>query len=187
MWQEPSGRTVAGPASLAAQSGAKNPAQVPTEEIRNINDARQAVNLLDKQGKNPQSMGVIQLVDQLGKEGKLGIVASRLNSWLAGGVGTSPGDDPRIITLLDKAQLAMTLTMKAHFGASGGRSPQMLQHFLDMANAKKMDETTLGSGFRAIENYMQDRAMIPGSGPQESSAPSGAIKSFTDWNKSQPQ
>ena len=162
-WTDPkSGRTVAGPMSQAKAAKAEYPAQVPTEEIRNITDARQVVRVIGKHGdeKSPESQGVLQLVDSLDKDGKLGIAASRLNSFLAGKVGTSPGDDPRIVTLLDKAKLAMTLSMKAHFGASGGRSPQMLQHFMEMANAKTMDATTLRAGFKAIKDYMEDRAMM---------------------------
>ena len=62
-WQDKDGRTVAGPLSLAQKMGAQNPAQVPTEEIRNITDARQAVNLISKQGdpNQPETMGVLQL------------------------------------------------------------------------------------------------------------------------------
>ena len=175
-WEDPkSGRTVAGPLSMAKEQGIKHPAEVPTEEIRNITDARGAVNLVRKTGdpNNPETMGVLQLVNSLDKDGRLGIASSRLNSFLAGGVGTSPGDDPRIITLLDKTQLLMTLSMKAHFGASGGRSPQMLEHFLGMANAKKMDATTLRAGVKAIGNYMEDRAMLPESGAPQRSQPGG--------------
>jgi hypothetical protein len=168
---------------MAMAAGAQNPAQVPTEEVRNINDARQTLTLLNKQAevdstgkaKDASKMGILQLVNELDKDGKLGIAASRIESFLAGKVGTTPGDDPRIITLMDKAQLAMTLTMKAHFGASGGRSPQMLQHFLDMANAKKMDGPTLKAGFRAIGDYMEGRAMLP-SGGGNAPKPGGFIR-----------
>jgi hypothetical protein len=157
-------KRVAGPLSQARKAGATDMALLDAGEIRAIGDARRAVELITKQGTKPEEQGVMQLVDGLDKDGKLGIAASRLNSFLAGGVGTSPGDDPRIITLLDKTQLAMTLTMKAHFGLSGGRSPQMLQHFLDMANAKKMDGTTLRAGILAVNNYMADRAASPEGG-----------------------
>jgi hypothetical protein len=117
--------------------------------------------LLNKKGKNPADMGVKQLIDELDKDGKLGVLTSRVNSFLAGGVGALPDDDPRIMALLDKAELAMTLTMKAHFGVSGGRSPQMLQHFLDMANARKMSGPALRSGFAAVGDYMKDKAEMP--------------------------
>jgi hypothetical protein len=161
-WEDKNGRTVAGPLSQARAAGAKNPAAVPTEEIRNITDARQAVALINKQGdpNSPETMGVLQLANSLQKDGKMGVFASRYNNFLTKGVGASPGDDPRIVTLLDKSQLLMTLAMKAHFGASGGRSPQMLEHFISMANAGKMDAQTFIGGAKAVGNYMEDRAMM---------------------------
>ena len=157
------GRSAVMPLSQAKKE--KYPAEqleeVPAAEKGGIQDARAAVHLINKQGKQPEDEGILQLIDGLDKDGKLGVVTTRLNSWLAGGVGTLPGDDPRILTLLDKAELAMTLTMKAHFGASGGRSPQMLEHFLNLANAKKMDAGALRAGFKAVGNYMADKAELP--------------------------
>jgi hypothetical protein len=135
--------------------------EVPAGEKGPIQDARLVVKVLNKKGDKPENKGVLQLVDELDKEGKLGVVISRVNSYLAGGVGTLPGDDPRIMALLDKADLAMTLSMKAHFGVSGGRSPQMLEHFLNLANAKKMSGPALRSGFKAVDDYMKDRAEMP--------------------------
>jgi len=172
-WQDKDGRTVAGSLSQARQMGAKNPAEVPTEEIRNITDASGAVRLISKQGdpQSPETMGVLQLADALNKEGKLGVFASRFNDFMTKGVGASPDDDPRIVTLLDKSQLLMTLAMKAHFGASGGRSPQMLEHFIGMANAGKMDGNTFMAGAKAVGDYMKDRAMEPGGSTSGSSAP----------------
>lgn len=163
-WTEPdSGRTVAGPLSMANQAKAQNPSDVPTTEVDKIQSARQVVNLITKQGNadKPETQGVLQLIDSLDKDGKLGIVASRMEGFLSGKVGTTLGDDPRIISLFNKADLAMTKSMQAHFGASGGRSPQMLQHFLDLANAKKMDAPTLRSAFKALNDYMSDNAMLP--------------------------
>jgi len=171
------GRTIAGPVSELKKAGATDLAALERNDVSSIRDARRAVQAITKTGTKPEQQGVLQLIDGLDKDGKLGVAASRLNSFLAGGVGTSPGDDPRIITLLDKGQLALTLTMKAHFGVSGGRSPQMLQHFLDMANAKKMDATTLRAGFRAINDYMGDRAEMPETGAVNDEV-SGAIAAF---------
>ena len=179
-WQNPTtGKTEAGPLSMAPPG--TQPAQIDTRDIQGINDARQAVNLINKKGDKPEQMGVMQLIDSLDKDGKLGVASSRLNSFLAGGVGAEPGDDPRIMSLLDKSNLAMTLIMKAHFGASGGRSPQMLEHFLDMANAKKMNANTLRAGFNAVGDYMNDRAMIP-AGTQQPAASTGGIKITRDAN-----
>jgi hypothetical protein len=162
-WQDKDGRTVAGPASMAAQAGGKNPAKVPAQEVRDITNARHAVTLMTKVGdpSKPETQGTLQLIDSLDKDGKLGILASRWNSFMTTGVGSQLGDDPRITTLLDKNMLADTATMLAHFGASGGRSPLMLQHFLDLANAGKMDGHTLKAGTKAIADYMTDRAQIP--------------------------
>jgi hypothetical protein len=175
-WSE-DGRTVAGPMSMAQQRGAQNPAELPQQEVRDVQNARHAVNLLSKQGdpKKPESQGVLQLIDSLDKDGKLGVLASRWNSFMTSGVGASPDDDPRIVTLINKNMLGDTATMLAHFGASGGRSPQMLQHFLDLSNSRKMDGVTLRAGTRAILDYMQDRAMIPGERVANAPAPSGTI------------
>ena len=180
MWQDPSsGKTVAGPLSLATQSGAQNPAALDTRDVQGVMDARQAVNLINKQGnpKDPTTWGVNQLISSLDKDKQLGVATSRLNAFLAGKVGMSPNDDPRIVSLLDKSQLLMTLSMKAHFGASGGRSPQMLDHFLSLANAKTMNGPTLRAGTAAVGDYMADRAMMPG-GPsaQPASAGGGQIQ-----------
>jgi hypothetical protein len=192
-WTDPqTNRTVAGPVSMAKQVGAQNPADLDTRDVQAVQDARGAVQLINKQGdpSKPETWGVNQLVDSLDKDGKLGVVTSRLNSFLAGTVGTLPNDDPRIISLLNKTQLLMTLSMKAHFGASGGRSPQMLDHFLSMANASKMDGPALRAGVGSVGDYMADRAMIPGgqgSGAQPSPA-GNKLPSFAQWNKSrQPQ
>ncbi len=176
-WTDPnSGKSVAGPYSLAKKSGASDIVAAPPAMETTIADAKQVVELLNKKGEKPSQMGVLQLVDSLDKDGKLGIAASRLNSFLAGKVGAAPGDDPRIMSLLDKAQLAMTLSMKSHFGASGGRSPAMLQHFLDLANAKTMNAATLKSGLEAVDDYMQDRTLSPNRGGGSAPAPAANSK-----------
>lgn len=159
-WSQ-NGKDVAGPASMAPQGS--NPAELPAQEVRDVSNARRVLNLINKQGdpKKPETMGVLQLIDSLDKDGKLGVLTSRYNRFLTQGVGTSPSDDPRIITLINKNMLADTAAMLAHFGASGGRSPAMLKHFTDLADAGKMDATTLRSGIKAIGDYMEDRAMMP--------------------------
>jgi hypothetical protein len=155
------GRVVAGPITMARAAGAQDMATIPTNQVANLQDARGVVNLITKKGDTAASMGINQLIDSLDKDGKLGIASSRLNSFLSGKVGAEPGDDPRVMALLDKADLAMTLSMKAHFGASGGRSPAMLEHFLTLANARKMNANTLKAGFAAVDDYMQDKGMMP--------------------------
>jgi hypothetical protein len=159
------GRTVAGPLSQAKAAGATDMSELGQKDVQDIREARNVHQLISKQGdpSRPENMGVNQLIDSLARDNKLGIVSSRLNSFLTGKVGTLPGDDPRIAALLNKADLAMTASMKAHFGASGGRSPQMLEHFLNMANARKMDAPALKAGFAAVDDYMQDRGRLPAS------------------------
>lgn len=178
-----SGRTVAMPYSEATKAGLdpNSIAELPAQEIRDVQNARHTVTLLTKRGDpaHPETNGVLQLIDSLDADGKLGILASRWNRFMTSGVGASPDDDPRIITLINKNMLTQTGTMLAHFGASGGRSPQMLQHFLDLANSGKMDGVTLRAGAKAMADYMTDRAMLPGSAaPKPPSGPSGHIINY---------
>lgn len=179
-WTE-NGKQVAGPLSMAQSHGASDAVEVPAQEVRDITNARFAANLMTKVGdpKKIETNGVLQLIDSLDKDGKLGVLASRYNSFLTKGVGASPGDDPRIITLINKNMLSDTATMLAHFGASGGRSPAMLQHFIDLANSGKMDAQTLKAGTLAIADYMKDRAMLPGNqqGGPSKAAPQVTIDS----------
>jgi hypothetical protein len=166
MWNNPdTGKMEAGAMSQAPKGS--NPAQLGMQEVKDIMNARHAVQIMTKQGdpNDPVNQGTLQLIDSLDKDGKLGVLASRWNSFMTTGVGTVPGDDPRIISLLDKNMLGDTATMLSHFGASGGRSPQMLQHFLDLADSRKMDGPTLKAGVRAIADYMTDKAMYPGGAP----------------------
>jgi hypothetical protein len=158
------GNAVAGPLSQAEKEGWENLAELPPSELKDMMQARRMVKLATKVGdpKEPASMGTLQLIDSLDKDGKLGIAASRINRFLAKGVGSEPGDDPRIMALLDKSDLYSTGIMKYHFGASGGRSPLMLQHFVQMADAGKMDGPTLKAGTKAMLDYMRDGAMEPG-------------------------
>jgi hypothetical protein len=152
------------PLAEAQRLGLQDIGDVDAKRIDEVRDARQVITTIMKRGDptgNPKNWGIDQLIDSLDADHKLGVAASRINSFLAGKVGHLPDDDPRIGILLDKGKLAMTLSMKAHFGASGGRSPAMLQHFLEMADARKMDAVALRTGFEAIEDYMLDRGELP--------------------------
>lgn len=157
------GNMVAGPLSQALAEGWHSYAELPSQEVRDVYNARQAVKLASKvsQSQDPTDWGVLQLIDSLDKSGLLGVASSRLNKFMTQGVGASPNDDPRIISLLNKGSLFTTGVMLAHFGAGGGRSPAMLQHFIDLANAEKMDAQTLKSGTKSLVSYMRDRAMEP--------------------------
>ncbi|MGB9072733.1 MAG: hypothetical protein WCC22_08675 [Terriglobales bacterium] len=175
-YTDASGRTIAGPLSAAKVSGATDMAELPAQEVRDVQNARHAVRLMTKTGdpNKPETNGVLQLIDSLEKDGKLGILSSRFNSFMTKRVGASPDDDPRIITLIDKNMLSDTAAMLSHFGASGGRSPQMLQHFIDLANSGRMDAKTLKYGTLAIADYMTDRAMLPGGGAGSQQAGGGS-------------
>ena len=163
MGTDASGNMVAGPVSQLQSAGIQNLAELGAPEVKDIMNARHTINIATKVGdpSKPETMGTLQLIDSLDKDGKLGALASRYNKFVTTGVGASPGDDPRIVTLIDKNMLQDTGAMLAHFGASGGRSPQMLQHFLDLSNAGKMDGVTLRAGTKAVVDYMKDRAMMP--------------------------
>jgi hypothetical protein len=193
MWQEPDGRTVAGPLSQAEKEGGQNIAELPTKETNDVFNARTAVRIMTKVGDpaKPDTQGTLQLIDSLDKDGKLGILASRWNRFRTTGMGSSPGDDPRIITLIDKNMLGQTATMLTHFGTSGGRSPLMLEHFMNMANAGKMDALTLRAGTKAVADYMTDKAMYPksqlpgaagGGGAPTFRVPAGAPKAPAEDN-----
>lgn len=169
-WTDPQTSQMVAGAIGEAPAGA-HPAQISGMEVQNIINARHTLQLMTKQGdpSDVSTWGELQLINSLDKDGQLGVLASRFNRFMSQGVGTSPGDDPRIITLIDKNMLGQTATMLSHFGASGGRSPQQLEHFMEMADAGKMDAKTLRNGVRAIADYMKDRAMIPSqAGPQVS-------------------
>jgi hypothetical protein len=169
MGTDSKGNTVALPLGQAQSQNLQNLAELPSTELKDMFNARHAVKLATQVGdpKAPETMGTLQLMDSLEKDGKLGIAASRMNKFLTRGLGSEPGDDPRIAALLNKADLFTTGIMLAHFGASGGRSPQMLQHFVDMADSGKMDGPTLKAGTKALVNYRQDRAMMPQVGQQQ--------------------
>ena len=105
---------------------------------------------------NADEMGILQLVDDLDKRGKLGTIASRWNDFMAGTVGAG---DPEVEALRAKMGLSTTLLMNAHVGNKGGS--YMMEHFESLANAGKMDANTLRSGVKSELDYIKDRAMLP--------------------------
>ena len=109
--------------------------------------------------KNADQMGALQLIDDLDKRGKLGVVASRWNDFMAGNVGAG---DPEMEALRVKMGLSTTLLMNVHVGQRGGS--YMMEHFEDLANAGKMNAQTLKSGVRSELDYVRDRAMLPSGG-----------------------
>lgn len=116
---------------------------------------------------NAEQMGVLQLIDDLDRRGKLGVVASRWNDFMAGNVGAG---DPEMEALRVKMGLSTTLLMNVHVGQRGGS--YMMEHFENLANAGKMNASTLRSGVKSELDYVRDRAMLPsGRGATSSTTP----------------
>lgn len=153
-----SGNPVLVPAGQAQQMGIQNPMKADADMVNKAMAARHWLNLANKQGdsKAPEDMGIMQLVDKLDKEGKLGPVASRWNEFMSGKVGAG---DPDVAALRAKMGLSTTLLMQAHVGSRG--SAQMLEHFEDLANQKKLDGPTLKAALGAEVDYVRDKAMDP--------------------------
>jgi hypothetical protein len=137
--------------------------------------ARHWLTLASKNGDTPETMGIMQLIDKMDKEGKLGIAASRWSDFMAGKVGAG---DREFTALRAKMGLANTKLMQAHVGSRGGAF--MLEHFEDLANAGKMDAQTLKAGVGSELDYMKDVAMLPQS-KKEAPAHAPAPGRF-DWN-----
>jgi hypothetical protein len=154
-----SGQQVLLPAGQAQQAGIQNPMKADADMVNKALAARHWLNLANKQGDAkaaPEDMGIMQLVDKLDSEGKLGPIASRWNEFMTGKVGAG---DPEVAALRAKMGLSTTLLMQAHVGSRG--SAQMLEHFEDLANQKKLDGPTLKAALGAEVSYVQDKAMDP--------------------------
>jgi hypothetical protein len=166
------GRQVLVPMPQAQKMGIQNPMKAEGSDVQKAMAGRHWLDLAQKQGDPkgpPEDMGISQLVDKLDSEGKLGAVASRWNEFMTGKVGAG---DPEIAALRTKMGLSTTLLMQAHVGNRG--SSQMLEHFEDLANQKKLDGPTLKAALGAEVNYVSDRAMDPN--PPDYSKQSGAAK-----------
>lgn len=151
-----SGKTVLASISDAKDLGLTGIMKAGEQEVSKAQAARHWIPLATAQGNTPESMGILPLIDKLDKEGKLGVVASRWNDFMAGKVGAG---DPDIAALRTKMGLSTTLLMNAHVGNRGGS--YMLEHFQDLANAGKMDASTLRTGVKSELDYIKDRAMLP--------------------------
>jgi hypothetical protein len=153
------GNQVLVPAGQAQQMGIQNPMQADADMVNKAMAGRHWLSLATKPapaGADPQDMSITQLVDKLDKAGKLGPLASRWNEFMT---GTWGGGDPVVSALRAKMGLSTTLLMQAHVGNRG--SAQMLEHFEDLANQKKLDGPTLKAAFGSEINYVRDRAMDP--------------------------
>jgi hypothetical protein len=160
MGQDPkTGQTVLVPMSQAQSMGLQNAVQASDDATNKAFAARHWLTLATKPapaGAAPEDMSISQLIDNLDKAGKLGPLASRWNEFMAGKVGAG---DPYVEALRAKMGLPTTLLMQAHVGNRG--SAQMLEHFEDLANQKKLDGPTLRTSFNSEINYVRDRSMDP--------------------------
>lgn len=166
------GRAVMAPMGQAQQMGLQNSMKAPEDTVNKALAARHWLTLAQKQapeGAKPEEMGIQQLVDNLDKEGKLGPLASRWNEFMAGKFGAG---DPEYAALRTKMGLSTTLLMQAHVGSRG--SSQMLEHFEDLANAKKLDGPTLKTAVGSEVDYVKDRAMDPNPPDYSAKAPAKA-------------
>jgi hypothetical protein len=138
----------------AQQLGLSEIRDVGQAEAEKVTNARSLLPVFNN--SNPNDRGAMQLAQDLDRQGKLGPLASRYQEFMAGTYGKG---DTEVEELRTKMGLLATGLMQVHVGARG--SAQMLEHFEDMANAKKMDGPTLLSGLNAENNYVTRKAMIP--------------------------
>ncbi len=153
------GNDVLVPMGQAQKMGIQNPMKADADMVNKSQAARHWLQLANGQGDpkgGPEDMGIMQLVDKLDAEGKLGPLASRWNDFLAGKYGAG---DPDYAALRAKMGLSTTLLMQAHVGSRGGSA--LLEHFEDLANAGKMDGPTLKSSLGSEIAYVQQKAMDP--------------------------
>lgn len=122
---------------------------------------------------------VLGEIDQQQKS--LGPAASRWNEFWTGKLGEP---NPQFTQLRTDAGLLQTLLMRMHVGARGGG--QIMEHFKDLINSGTQSPENLRAAIGEIKSYAAD-LMKPRQGPNAStSAPSGPMKSFSDWDAQQP-
>ena len=174
------GKTILVPSATAKQMGLTDVMDAPSSDISKSLSARQWIPLAAASGTSPDSMGLLQLVNELDKRGALGPIASRWNDFLVGRLGTGTGDpatDQLMEAFRTKLGLSQTLLMNLHVGSRGGA--YMLEHFEDLANGKKLDPNILRTGIQTELNYAQDRAMMPTPKGQQKPQGGGNQKTYT--------
>lgn len=167
------GNQVFASASDAKQMGLKGVREVGQSEAEKVTNARNLVPLLDN--NSPEEPGVLQMAKKLESEGKLGPLASRWNDFLTGKWGAG---DPEYAAFRAKMGLSTTALMQVHVGSRGGAF--MLEHFEDLANAKKMDGSTLISSLDTEAKYVKRKAMLPNQTaytPAQNSSPQNSTQS----------
>jgi len=181
------GKDVLVPLSQGKTMGLADMGKADTDLVNKAHAGRTWLQLATQQapdGAPPDQMGIMQLIDRLDREGKLGPVASRWEDFLAGKVGAG---DPEYAALRAKMGLSTTKLMQAHVGSRGGSF--MLEHFEDLANAKKMDAATLKAGVASEINYVNDVAMLPNAPTNQRTAaptPQSHDFSISAWQRANP-
>jgi hypothetical protein len=149
MGTDASGRQVAGTQDELAQGGVTAQTKLPAGDVSKVQAARQLT------APDGLLRSVKADIDDLSAKGKLGVVASRWNDFLAGKVGSEP-DFQKLKTDMD---LTSTQLMQAHVGLKG--SDAMLEHFGKLADYHISDEATLRSALGAEAKYLAERAARP--------------------------
>lgn len=183
--RDQNGKEVLVSMSKAKELGLNDITKADADLFNKSHAARTWLQLAGKTGGNsddPSSMGLVQLVDKLDKAGKLGVVASRWNDFMSGKLGAG---DPDFTALRTKLGLSTTKLMQAHVGSRGGAF--MMEHFEDLANAKKMNASTLKQGILSEMNYMKDVAMLPDGEGGATNSGGASLPSFKDWKASKQQ
>jgi hypothetical protein len=133
---------------------------------RNLAEARSEGNTLTSNIKDTMEAakhGLTHLpriyaqIDQMDKDGKLGMLMSKWSDFMAGKVGT----DDESSRLRFNIGLMDTLLAKAHGGARGGGSPAMMQHFASLLSSKNMDAKTLRGTLQEAEIWLKEYAKHP--------------------------
>lgn len=126
--QDPkTGNQVMVPAGQAQRMGILNAGKAPDDTIAKALSGRHWLNLALKRGDpngDPSQMGIMQLIDKLDAEGKLGPLASRWNDFMTEKFGAG---DEEYSALHAKMGLSTTLLAQTHVGNRTG--PQILEHF----------------------------------------------------------
>lgn len=160
--EDESGKTIMVPKSQAKELGLKNLAKADNDTVNKTLAARHVEPLL--YSTDPNNPGIMQMIDKLDKEGKLGPLASRWNDFMA---RTWGADNPDYAALRARLDLATTKLMQAHVGSRGGSF--MLEHFEHLADAKKMGAANLRAGIDQEIRYVHDISQRPpkGAAPAE--------------------
>jgi hypothetical protein len=144
------GNQIAGTADDLNAAGATGVTKLDADTGKKVVTARQ---LTSPEGLFAQ---IRQDMDALDAKGKLGSSASaRLHDALL----QKAGSDPDYAPLFVHTHLLSTALMQAHVGSRG--SGDMMEEFKKLADAGKMNSSTLRSALGAEYNYVHEKAMLP--------------------------